>query len=191
VRAVRAIPARAGRGALCGAALVSALGLWGCGSGSNSLTGSLDEVAPLEFEAVVVRASNNVLVLEYDGFPQGTTGDADGGSGGAGGTDVVFKMAVNIQGLKLDNGLDVDLTSRLDDGSPRVACTRAVGDDPRRELPPIQMGNLILDSDVNIGQNASGHFHILFGEGGQVGEGRTVNGTFSAPTQDADPGSQP
>lgn len=169
-------------------ALAAAVGLAGCNGPANALTGSLDEVAPLQFDTVVVRASPGVLVLEYDRFPQG--GAADGGLSAAGGTEVVFKMTVLIAGLQLNKGLTIDLTSTTPDGTPRTSCGRAVGTDPRRDLPPITRGTLVLDSDVNLGAQAQGHFNILFGEGGQIGEGRTVDGSFSAPAQDANPGSQ-
>ncbi|MBS2031325.1 MAG: hypothetical protein JST54_25725 [Deltaproteobacteria bacterium] len=166
------------------AALAGSTLLPSCGGGGNSLTGSLDEISPLTFDSVVVRASPDVLVVEYDNHPLGTV---DGGA--SGGTDVAFKIAINIDGLTLNKGLDIDLTSALNDGTPRVACTRAVGQDPRRDLPPVARGDLVLDSDVNYDANASGHFHVLFAEGGQIGEGRTVDGTFSAVVQNADPGS--
>ena len=91
----------------------------------------------------------------------------------------------------LDQGLDVDLTSTLLDGSLRTSCLRSVGQDPRRNLPLIQRGDLVLDSNVNLDQTASGHFHILFGQGGELGEGRTVDGTFSAVVANAEPGSTP
>lgn len=168
------------------AALV-ALGLCGCSQPPNSLTGSLDEIASLQFDSTVVRASPDVLVVEYDRFPQGGAGDA----GAGGGTDIPFKMSVKITGLQLNKDLTIDLTSATADGLARTSCVRSVSNDPRRDLPPIKRGELVLDSDVNIGKVATGHFHILFGEGGQIGEGRTVDGTFSAPAQDANPGSQP
>jgi hypothetical protein len=172
---------------------LGALGFVGCGQPANSLTGSLDEIAPLQFDSTVVRADPDVLVIEYDRFPQaqGTQVDAGPAATGAGGTDVVFKVAIQIAGLQLNKDLDLDLTSATSDGTPRTSCTRAVGTDPRRDLPPVKRGELVRDSDVNIGQPAKGHFHILFGEGGEIGEGRTVDGTFSAPAQDANPWAQP
>lgn len=176
--------ARARVAGLAMAALAGAVLLPGCSGGGNTLTGSLDEISPLTFDAVIVRASPDVLVVEYDNHPLGSV---DGGA--TGGTDVTFKMAINIDGFQLNKGLDIDLTSSLNDGTPRVACTRAVGQDPRRDLPPIERGDLVLDSNVNYDQTTSGHFHVLFAEGGQIGEGRTVDGTFSATVQNADPGS--
>jgi len=179
---VAAAPSR--MAGLAMAALAGSMLVPSCGGASNSLTGSLDEISPLTFDSVVIRASPDVLVVEYDNHPLGT---ADGGAGG--GTDVTFKIAINIDGLTLNKGLDIDLTSSLNDGTPRVSCTRAIGEDPRRDFPAIERGDLVLDSDVNYNQTASGHFHVLFAEGGQIGEGRTVDGTFSASVQQADPGS--
>lgn len=160
--------------------------LGGCAGAPNSLSGSLDEVAPLHVDTTQVRASPEVLVVEYDAFPQG---DRDGGA--SGGTDVVFKLVVDIGGLQLNKDLAIDLASVLPDGTPRVTASRAVGQDPRRDLPRIKRGQLVLESDVNVGQVASGNFHLLFAEGGQVGEGRTVEGHFQAPVADANPGAQP
>lgn len=163
------------------------LALSGCGQPANTLEGSMDEIASLQFDTTVVRADSNVLVVEYDRHPNGAV--VDGGSATADNFDVAFKMSVLIAGLTLSKGLVIDLTSRLPDGTPRVACSRAQTDDPRREFPPIVRGTLVLDSAVNYDQVATGHFDILFGIGGDLGEGRTVNGTFSVAVENANPGS--
>ena len=177
--------ARARAGWVLGAAL---LGLCACGKPENSLVGSVDELASLQFDSVVVRADGDVLVIEYDRHPNGLVSDG-GVAGGTDGFDVAFKMTVLINGLTLSQGLDIDLTSHLADGTARVACSRSQTDDPRRAFPPIKRGDLVLDSSVNYDQVAVGHFDILFDEGGDVGEGRTVTGTFSAAVQNANPGS--
>ena len=167
-------------------ALAASLALPACG-GPNQLTGSLDAVAPLQFDAVTVRVDPHVLAVEFDRSAVSDVAVADGGQ--AAGADVAFKMAVNIDGLQLDQGLSVDLAAPLEDGRVRASCTRAVGTDPRRDLPPIKRGTLVLDANVNYDQVATGHFHILFDMGGDIGEGRTVNGRFRAVAQNADPGS--
>jgi hypothetical protein len=153
--------------------------LAGCPQAANSLTGSLGEVAPLDFTTVAVRASDTALVVEYQKVPQGGT------------ADIIFKLVINPVNLQLNQGLSIDLAELLADGSSRANCIRAVTNDPRRVFPPIKHGELILDSDVNIGKTASGHFNLLFGEGGDLGEGRTVEGTFSAEVGDAAPGGNP
>jgi hypothetical protein len=155
------------------------LGLASCGQPDNSLQGSMNEVAPLTFTTTVVRANSNALVVEYQNFPKG------------GGNDVTFKMVIDIANLTLVKNLPIDLSERLQDGNYRATFSRAVGTDPRRNLPTVKLGELDLDSDIIVGAQARGHFHILFAEGGQVGEGRTVEGTFSAPTQDVLPGGAP
>ena len=167
-------------------ALLLTLGLCACASPPNALSGSLDEVTPLRFDTSQVRASPDVLVVEYDAFPDG---NRDGGA--AGGTDVIFKLVVDIGGLQLNRDLAIDLAGALPDGTPRVAASRSVGTDPRRDLPRVKRGELVLESDVNVGKIASGHFHLLLAEGGAVGEGRTVEGHFQAPAADANPGAQP
>jgi hypothetical protein len=180
---VRAALHRSPHGLLA-AALGGVLGAMGCGSPANTLTGSLGEVVPYDFDSVSLKADDSTFVVEYD---RGVPADADGGAGG----DVIFKMAVNIDGLKLNKDLVVDLAMPAADGSPRVACTRSVGTDPRRKLPPLQRGTLTLHSDINFNLTGTGELHILFGEGGDVGEGRTVDATFSANVQNANSGAQP
>jgi hypothetical protein len=152
------------------------LGLAACAAPPDTLQGSLDEVAPLAFQTVAVRVNPSILVVEYQFVPKG------------GGAEVPLKMVVTPpDGVPLANGVKINLAEFDVDGNPRAVCSRSAADDPRTRLPPIKLGELDLTSNFAPGSTATGTFHILFGEGGDIGEGRTVDGTFSVTASDPNP----
>ncbi len=148
--------------------LVSAAGC----SPPNTLQGSLGELVSLSFEKVEVQASSPLLLIQYQHTPTG------------GGLEVPFQLELTPPpGQPLANGVQLDLSLKDADGTPRVSTSREATNDPRHTLPPIKFGALTLTSNFAPGATASGQFHILFGAGGDVGEGRTVDGTFSVIAQ--------
>ncbi len=140
----------------------------GCAAPPNSLEGSLGALVNLTFQKEEVQVSSSILLIQYQYTP------------GGGGLEIPFQLEMTPPaGAALAEGTVLDLTGLKPDGTPIVSCTRAFTNDPRTELPPIKNGKLTLTSNFAIGAVASGTFDILFGEGGDVGEGTTLNGTFS------------
>jgi hypothetical protein len=138
----------------------------------NTLQGSLGELVDLTFEKVEVQASSNLLLIQYQHTPHG------------GGLEVPFQLELTPPpGQPLADGVQLDLSKTDADGNPLVSTSREAPNDPRHTLPPIKLGTLTLTSNFAPGSTASGQFHILFGTGGDVGEGRTVDGTFSVTAQ--------
>jgi hypothetical protein len=156
---------------------LAAVSMGSC-SPPNTLSGSLDSLTSLQFTSVNVRASSTAMVIEYD-QPDATS------------TDVVFKLVINPENLTLSQGLQIDLSELIDPVTPRATASRSIASDPRTQLPPILRGQLTLNDDVSVGGVASGSFYILFGQGGQLGEGTTVNGSFQATVADTNPGASP
>jgi hypothetical protein len=151
----------------CQAVLCSVLGLAACAP-PNTLQGSLSELTPLTFEKVSVQVSSSILVLQYQHTPPG------------GGQAIPFQLVLTPPpGQALAAGTKIDLAQMGTNEMPVAVCSREAPMDPRHNLPPIKVGELDLTSNYSVGATASGEFHILFGEGGDVGEGRTVDGTFS------------
>ena len=134
----------------------------------NTLQGSLSELVDLTFEKVEVQVSPNLLLIQFQHSPKG------------GGLEIPFQMELTPPpGKALANGVVLDLSKIDGNGNPETRCSREATNDPRHTLPPVKIGSLTLATDFAPGDTAAGEFHILFGTGGDVGEGRTLNGTFS------------
>ncbi len=140
--------------ALC--SLIIVIAIAGCGSGGNSLYGSLSEVYDLGYDTVSVSEIGSFIVIEYD--------LANGGK--------TAKLSVDLNGLVPTAGEMITLTD-LVDNSPRGTLERIV--DMTIELP-IQTGTLVLNDALTVGQSVSGHFATTLSNP----NGRTLDGDFKA-----------
>lgn len=166
------------RGLLLVALVLSACGL------DNSLGGSLGEVFPLDISRVDVHQNAEALQVTYlrnrgvfldvvvrVSISLAATGEsADGG----------------IPSLELKPGARFALEGTAPGGVQRTAVTHAPGGEPVRSLPGIKKGDLVITEGGKIGEVTRGNFSMLFDqEGGDIGFGRTLTGTFSGMTLDA------
>jgi hypothetical protein len=158
--------------AVLGAALVASC------TPANQLQGSLGELTSLAFTDVLVTQSAGTgtsppsFVVSYR--------DADD----AGGYATPFKLAVDLTGLPplTKDQAPIDLGSlEPDAGTPVAVASRSVPGDMRL-FPAISHGSLWIDQDIQVGQQGSGHFFLVFGfqMDDSIAQGRTVEGRFQA-----------
>jgi hypothetical protein len=155
--------------------LLAALSISGCNCGpnSNSLDGSAGDTYDLAFDKVrVIKAQGGVWVIAYE----------------KGSADTIVKVTLNTQALPADQqnikgGVAIDLRPNPID-VPRVTVSRAVANDQRHNLPPVDRGSMTFNSiGSKAGDTTNGSFFITFGQGGDGGAGTTLNGKFSAPLE--------
>ena len=144
----------------------------------NSLGGSLGEVFPLDLSTVDVHQNDEALQVTYF-RNRGVF------------LDVVVRVSISLQdeGVSADGGVPtielkpgkkLDLKGESQTGQLRCAVTHAPGGEPVRSLPRIKRGDLVITEGGKIGEKMKGNFSVLFEqEGGDVGFGRTLVGTFS------------
>jgi hypothetical protein len=158
--------------------------------GQTNLSGSMSEIFPLENSSVQVLQNGEAMQIVYllnrgvflDVVARISVSLNDEGAGPDGG----------IPQLELKAGSRVELQGQAPGGVARCAVTHAPGGEPVRDLPPVKQGDLRITRGGQIGQLTEGNFSIRFEqEGGDIGFGRTLNGTFSATTQDAGFGALP
>ncbi len=138
-------------------------------SGTNSLTGSVSDVFPLDFNSVAVWRNSDAFQVTYY-FTE------------FGNEDIVLQLSVDLTGLAFQGGATVDLASLTPSGAPRAVVTHLSHGEAVTVLPPIEQGSLSLSGGGLIpGQETSGSFSLSFVTNGQAGAGRTVLGSFDAP----------
>lgn len=153
-------------------ALAAALALSGCGP-SNLLSGSLSELFPLDVSRVEVYRNDDALQVTYL-RNQGVF------------LDVVIRVSIYVRDRELKPGAKFTLAGEYDVGHPRTTVAHAPGGEPLRLLPRVKRGDLHIASGGPAGQPISGDFSMLFeSEGGDLGQGRTLNGGFSGMAIDA------
>jgi hypothetical protein len=145
----------------------------------NDLSGSLSEVFPLDISQTAVAVNADALQVTYllnrDVF-----------------VDVVARVSIGISDLTLKPGLKVALDGELDGGVRRCVVAHAPGGEPVRTLPAIARGDLVIDEGGHAGELTRGNFSVLFAsEGGDLGNGRTLVGSFSQIATDAGFGELP
>lgn len=148
-------------------------------SSDNSLGGSLSEIFPLDLSRVEVAQNPEALQITYF-RNRGVF------------LDVVVRVSVSLQDegvapdggvptIELTPGKRLDLAGESPTGQLRCAVTHAPGGEPVRSLPRVKKGDLEIIEGGQIGESIKGNFSMLFeAEGGDVGFGRTLVGTFSA-----------
>jgi hypothetical protein len=166
------------------AVLLSSCGL------DNSLGGSLGEVFPLEISRVEVQKNDEAMQITYlhnrgvflDVVVRVSVSMIDEGTAPDGG----------VPSFELKPGQRIALEGSAPNGAFRTAVTHAPGGEPVRNLPRVKKGDLVITSGGAIGEVTKGNFSMLFEqEGGDVGFGRTLTGTFSGMTLDAGFGELP
>jgi hypothetical protein len=99
--------------------------------------------------------------------------------------DVVARMAVAIDDVEIKPGVRINLAGTTDAGVLRTSVVHAPGGEPVRNLPEVTRGDLIIYEGGQIGENTKGNFSMLFsGEGGDLGQGRTLVGRFAGVATD-------
>ena len=158
-------------------ALSLGLCLASCGL-DNSLSGSLGEVFPLDISRVEVAQNFEAMQITYY-RNRGVF------------LDVVVRVSVSLQdeGVAPDGGVPtivlkagkkLDLLGESPTGQLKCAVTHAPGGEPTRSLPRVKKGDLEILQGGKIGEAMRGNFSMLFeGEGGDIGFGRTLVGTFA------------
>lgn len=143
-----------------------------CGP-ENGLSGSLGEVFPLDISRV--EAARNLEAFQVTYFRNRGVF-----------LDVVVRVSVSLAGVEMKPGVKVDLAGEYDPGHPRCVVTTAPGGEPVRVLPRVKRGDFVISSGGEPGGVSRGNFSMLFeAEGGDVGFGRTLGGTFATMTSDA------
>lgn len=137
------------------ALVLSLAALTSCGDSANRLFGSVSETYPLDFESVQLSTIDQFLVIEY-----------------LKGTSKVLKVAVNLTGLTVTPGQDIDLAATVAGGS-RGTLQRIV--EATIDLP-LERGTLVLDAAPQPDAVLSGRFRTTLSSP----NGRTLNGDFKA-----------
>jgi hypothetical protein len=157
--------------------LLVAGGLLGCG-GPNSLSGSVEELFPLEVSRVeILRNAEALQVSYYRNAGQDV--------------DLVVRLTLAAEGLDLRPGKKVNLAGATASGTARTTVVHLSAGEPARILGPVDKGDLSLDEGGSIGQPTSGDFSLSFQRGDSYGAGRSLEGRFSAVAQDASFGPEP
>jgi hypothetical protein len=147
------------------AAVVLLLAFASCSS-PNSLDGSVAEAFDLAFSSVQIRRSPKAIAISYLRSH---------------GNEVVINLTVDLEGLDMTHGGDVNLAESPQPGHQRAAVSRAVDNEPVRAMPRLSRGTLSLDHDPTPGFESAGNFSLAFVESdGDMGGGRTLVGTFDA-----------
>ncbi|ADO69868.1 hypothetical protein [Stigmatella aurantiaca] len=159
------------------AGLLAGVGLLGCG-GSNSLSGSVEELFPLDVSRVeVLRNAEALQVSYYRNAGQDV--------------DLVVRLTLATEGLDLRPGKKVNLAGTTEAGTARATVVHLSAGEPARLLGPVDKGDLSLDEGGEIGQSTSGDFSLSFQRGDSYGAGRSLEGRFTAVAQDAGFGPEP
>lgn len=160
---------------------------FGCGE-ENSLAGSISEIFPTDISRVEVRRNEEALQLTYlrnrgvflDVVARVSVALLDTVDGG-----VQVGPDGRLKYLDLAPGTNLALGGEYLPGQNRTTVAHAPGGEPVRVLPPIKRGDLNIAKGGQIGEVTAGDFSVLFGEeGGDLGNGRTMYGNFSANTFD-------
>ena len=156
----------------------------------NSLGGSVGELFPLDISRVQVERNDEALQITYL-YNRGVF------------LDVVARISVSTrtEGMSPDGGRlsydfepgnSIPLEGTDPYGVQRTAVTHAPGGEPTRSLPPVKRGDITITGGGPIGEETSGNFSMVFeDEGGDLGNGRTLYGTFKGITRDAGFGALP
>jgi hypothetical protein len=158
--------------------------LMGCGA-ENQLGGSVGELFSLNVSKVEVLRNDEAVQMIYysnhDTF-----------------LDVVVRITVSTREsdggmMELKTPLVIPLEGEALPGHQRTAVAHVPGGEAVRNFPKVKKGDLKLDLIGGEGQPSKGNFSMLFdGVGGDLGQNRTLTGTFSvSTTKDAGYGELP
>ncbi len=148
-------------------------GLLGACGPSTSLSGSVSELFSLDVSRVEIFENAEALQLNYL---------ANRGVS----LDVVVRLGVSLKDVVLKPGAKVSLAGEYEPGHPRATVSHQPGGEPLRLLPRVKRGDLHISSGGAVGEPISGDFSLLFDtDGGDLGQGRTLSGTFTGEALDA------
>jgi len=142
-----------------------ALLVFGCAS-DNSLGGSVSELFPLDVSRVEFDRNPEALQVSY----YSTRGEY---------IDIVVRVTVATQGVDVSPGRKIDLAGEYQPGHLRTTVIHLAWGEPMRNLPPVKSGDLVVSSGGNPGEGTRGNFSMSFDQGGDLGAGRTLYGTFA------------
>jgi hypothetical protein len=143
-------------------------------SGSASLNGSLGEIFPLTFNQSAIFVNTQGFELDY----YLTSVDSE---------DLVIEMTVDLTGIDFTSGVTVPLGGDIAPGEPRAEVVHQASGEPLEVLPGILNGTLNLSGGGAPGELTMGSFQLSFVTSDNLlGDGTTLNGSFSAIAQDAD-----
>lgn len=156
----------------------------GCGA-ENQLGGSVGELFSLNVSKVEALKNEEAFQLIYysnhDTF-----------------LDVVVRITVSTREpdggtLDLTTPMTIVLDGEALPGHQRTAVAHVPGGEAVRSFPKVKKGDLKLDALGTEGLPSKGNFSMLFDSvGGDIGQGRTLTGTFNVPkTKDAGYGDPP
>lgn len=157
--------------------LLVALGLLGCG-GSNSLSGSVEELFSLEVSRVEVLRNAEAFQVSYyrnNGFD----------------VDLVARLTVATEGIELKPGSKVSLAGNTPSGVARASVVHLAAGEPARVFAPVDKGDLELDEGGGVDQPTRGNFSLSFQRGEGYGAGRSLEGRFASLAMDAGYGPEP
>jgi hypothetical protein len=159
------------------AILLSAL-LSSCGP-DVALSGSLEQLIPLDVSKVAVYRNDEALQLSYS-RNRGLF------------VDVVIRVAISLRGVDASPGKKVNISGDWQPGNPRATFAHAPGGEPVRNLPRIKRGELTISEGAGVGVNTRGSFSVVFEDtGGDFGNGRSLSGRFLGLAADAGFGDTP
>jgi hypothetical protein len=151
---------------------IGALALIGAGCGvDNSLSGSVGELFSLEVSKVEV--SRNVEALQINYFLNRDQY-----------IDLVAGVTVAIGDQNIHDGTKFALQGEYPPGHQRTTVVHLASGEPVRLLPPVKQGDMQISKNGNPGDQMKGNFSMSFGTGGDLGDGRTLAGSFSAIVRD-------
>lgn len=149
-----------------------------CGP-DNGLSGSMSEVFPLDVSRTEIARNDEAIQITYF-FNRGVF------------LDVVVRVSVLLADVTVKHGKSISLKGSADSGELRCVVTHAPGGESIRDLPPISSGDLIITEGGEPGQLTRGNFSMAFEKnGGDIGFGRTLVGTFLGTASDAGFGELP
>jgi hypothetical protein len=149
-------------------------------AGDNELSGSVSELFPLQVSRVEVARNAEAFQVTYFDNREFFL-------------DVVARVSVFVGDVDPDGGWTrpIPLVGASDGGVLRCVVAHAPGGEPVRLLPLVKYGTLEVFEGGAPGELTRGRFSIQFEDhGGDLGAGRTLNGTFLGVATDAGFGPQ-
>lgn len=138
-----------------------------CGP-DNGLSGSLGSEIPLDVSRAEVYRNEEALQVTYF-RNRGVF------------LDVVARVTMYVKDTGLPPNKRIELSGEYRPGNPRTTVAHAPGGEPVRVLPRVKRGDLMILEGGEAGGVTRGNFSMLFeSEGGDLGFGKTLTGTFLA-----------
>ncbi len=181
---------------LAGAAALAAA-LCGCGRTSR-LQGSLTEILVMEYEGAEAAVTPEALNLRFiraeqcgsglaclenfcvDPLCSGAACRGPGTRACTGGSDTVFQLTIDVSDLVLAANVQINLAEPAPRGGQRGVASRNLLADPRKTLPELEVGRLLLKDEPLSGGRLRGEFSLTFVQGIEYANGRTVFSPFTA-----------